>query len=54
MQETSNEKQVATKKSSLPSSILFEADAGAGLQNIKSESVALPILKLLQKWFGRS
>jgi hypothetical protein len=54
MQETSNEKQVATKKSSLPSSILFEADAGAGLQNIKSDSVALPILKLLQKWFGRS
>jgi hypothetical protein len=54
MQETSNEKQVATKKSSLPSSILFEADAGAGLQNIKSESVALPILKLLQNGSGEA
>jgi len=54
MQETSNEKQVATKKSSLPSSILFEADAGAGLQNIKSDSVALPILKLLQNGSGEA
>lgn len=54
MQENSNEKQVATKKSSLPSSILFEADAGAGLQNVRSESVALPILKLLQNGSGEA
>lgn len=54
MQENSNEKQVATKKTSLPSSILFEADAGAGLQNVKSGSVALPILKLLQNGSGEA
>ena len=54
MQENSNEKQVATKKTSLPSSILFEDDAGAGLQNVKSGSVALPILKLLQNGSGEA
>ena len=49
MQETRNEKQVAVKKDApLPSSILFEVDAHAGFENVKNNSVALPILKLLQ------
>jgi len=47
--ETRNEKQVAVKKAApLPSSILFEADAHAGFENVRQQSVALPILKLLQ------
>jgi len=47
--ETRNEKQVANKKAApLPSSILFEADAHAGFENVRQQSVALPILKLLQ------
>lgn len=54
MQEARNEKQVATKKSSLPSSILFEEDAQAGLEKVKSDSVALPILKLLQNGSGEA
>jgi len=54
MQETRNEKQVATKKSSLPSSILFEDDAGAGLEKVNNESIALPILKLLQNGSGEA
>ena len=49
MQEARNEKQVAVKKDApLPSSILFEVDAHAGFENVKNNSVALPILKLLQ------
>jgi len=49
MQEARNEKQVANKKAApLPSSILFEADAHAGFENVRQQSVALPILKLLQ------
>lgn len=49
MQEARNEKQVAIKKDApLPSSILFEADAHAGFENVKNTSMALPILKLLQ------
>jgi len=54
MQEARNEKQVATKKTSLPSSALFEADAQAGLEKVKSESLALPILKLLQNGSGEA
>jgi len=47
--ETRNEKQVTVKKAApLPSSILFEADAHAGFENVRQQSVALPILKLLQ------
>jgi hypothetical protein len=47
--ETRNEKQVAIKKDApLPSTILFEADAHAGFENVKTGSLALPILKLLQ------
>jgi hypothetical protein len=44
----SSEKQVATKKENLPSASLFEADAQAGFENVKTESLAPPILKLLQ------
>ena len=47
--ETRSEKQVTIKKAApLPSSILFEADAHAGFENVRQQSVALPILKLLQ------
>ena len=47
--ETSNEKQVAVKKEAgLPSDALFEADAKLGFENVGQESIALPILKLLQ------
>ena len=49
MQETRNEKQVAVKKEAgLPSDALFEADAKLGFENVGQESIALPILKLLQ------
>ena len=44
----SDAKQVATKKENLPSASLFEADAQAGFENVKTESLAPPILKLLQ------
>jgi len=51
----SNEKQVAIKKEAgLPSSILFEDDAAAGFENVKSASLALPILKLLQNGSGEA
>ena len=53
MQETRNEKQVA-KKSSTAVANMFEADAFAGLENVKNESVALPILKLLQNGSGEA
>ena len=47
--ETRNEKQIATKQEAgLPSDALFEADAKKGFENVDQESVALPILKLLQ------
>ena len=53
--ETSNEKQVAIKKDApLPSSILFEDDAAAGFENVKTTSLALPILKLLQNGSGEA
>ena len=44
----SDAKQVATKKDNLPSASLFEADAGKGFEHVKTESLAPPILKLLQ------
>ena len=51
----SNEKQVAIKKEAgLPSSILFEDDAAAGFENVKTISLALPILKLLQNGSGEA
>jgi len=47
--ETRNEKQVAKKQEAgLPSDALFEADAKKGFENVDQESIALPILKLLQ------
>jgi len=46
-QETSN--NVATKKEgNLPAKIDFISDAGAGLENIDKDDLALPFLKLLQ------
>jgi len=51
----SNEKQMTTKKEAgLPSSILFEDDAAAGFENVKTTSLALPILKLLQNGSGEA
>ena len=45
----SDEKQVTVKKDAgLPSTILFEDDAASGFENVKTTSLALPILKLLQ------
>ena len=47
--ETRDEKQVAKRQEAgLPSDALFEADAKKGFENVDQESVALPILKLLQ------
>ena len=53
-EETRNEKQVEVKKSSLPSSILFREDADKGFENVRQESLALPILKLLQNSSGEA
>ena len=51
----SDEKQVAIKKEAgLPSSILFEDDAASGFENVKTTSLALPILKLLQNGSGEA
>jgi hypothetical protein len=51
----SDEKQVAIKKEAgLPSSILFEDDAAHGFENVKTTSLALPILKLLQNGSGEA
>jgi len=44
----SSEKQVTTKKTNLPSAGLFEADAQKGFENVKTESLAPPILILLR------
>ena len=45
----SDAKQVANKKENLPSASLFEADAGKGFENMKSDTnLAPPILKILQ------
>ena len=49
MLENSNEKQVAKKpEAGLPSDSLFEADKGLGFENVVEQTVALPIVKLLQ------
>ena len=51
----SDEKQVTIKKEAgLPSSILFEDDAAHGFENVKTTSLALPILKLLQNGSGEA
>ena len=49
-----NDKQVTLKKENLPSDILFEDDSNKGLENVKTESLALPILKLLQNSSGEA
>jgi hypothetical protein len=55
MNDTSNAKEVATRKSAgLPSASLFEADADKGFENVKTESLAPPILKLLQNGSGEA
>ena len=48
------QKQAVAKKSNTAVATMFEADAFAGLENVKSESVALPILKLLQNGSGEA
>ena len=51
----SDEKQMTLKKeASLPSTILFEDDASSGFENVKTTSLALPILKLLQNGSGEA
>ena len=51
----SDEKQVAVnKEAGLPSTILFEDDAASGFENVKTTSLALPILKLLQNGSGEA
>jgi hypothetical protein len=51
----SDEKQMTLKKeASLPSTILFEDDASHGFENVKTTSLALPILKLLQNGSGEA
>ena len=55
MLENSNEIQVSVKQEAgLPSDALFEADAKLGFENIDQESLALPILKLLQNGSGEA
>ena len=47
--------EVATKKEvQTPSSILFRDDANKGFENVRQESLALPILKLLQNGSGEA
>ena len=40
--------KTSIQKKTVPSASLFEADAQAGFENVKTESLAPPILKLLQ------
>jgi hypothetical protein len=48
-------KDVAVKKAAqAPSTILFREDAHKGFENVRQESLALPILKLLQNSSGGS
>ena len=49
------ENNVTTKKEgALPSTALYEGDAHAGFENVKTSSLALPILKLLQNGSGEA
>ena len=45
----SDAKQMQTKKANLPSASLFEADAQAGFENVKTESLTQSICSLLLK-----
>jgi|TARA_R100000329_G_scaffold125570_1_gene104112 hypothetical protein len=49
MSEVATQKQAQT-----PSSILFRDDANKGFENVRQESLALPILKLLQNGSGEA
>ena len=42
------------KEGGLPSTALYEGDAHAGFENVKTSSLALPILKLLQNGSGEA
>jgi len=46
--------EVQTKKAQTPSTILYREDAGTGFENVRQESLALPILKLLQNGSGEA
>ena len=47
--------EVQTKKEAqTPSTILYREDAGTGFENVRQESLALPILKLLQNGSGEA
>ena len=49
------ENNVTTRKEGgLPSTALYEGDAHAGFENVKTTSLALPILKLLQNGSGEA
>ena len=49
------ENNVTTRKEgALPSTALYEGDAHAGFENVKTTSLALPILKLLQNGSGEA
>ena len=49
------ENNVTTRKEgALPSTALYEGDAHAGFENVKTSSLALPILKLLQNGSGEA
>ena len=54
MSDTINEKRENSKGEKLPSTILFEEDSSSGFENVKSTSLALPILKLLQNGSGEA
>jgi len=50
-----NENQVTTRQQGgLPSTALYEGDAHAGFENVKTSSLALPILKLMQNGSGEA
>ena len=54
MSDTKNESRENSKGEKLPSTILFEEDSSSGFENVKSTSLALPILKLLQNGSGEA
>ena len=46
--------ETTRKEGALPSTALYEGDAHAGFENVKTSSLALPILKLLQNGSGEA
>ena len=49
-----NNKVAVKKTAQAPSTILFRDDASKGFENVRQESLALPILKLLQNGSGEA